>query len=320
MPRDENGRIEALGYLGLEVSDPDRWRHFATAILGLQAVDLPEGGFALRMDNSSARIFVAHGTADDIAFAGWEVRDAEALTALSSRLERLGVTVEHGTAELAARRRVAGLIRFADPEGNVQEAFYGALQKTDAPFISPTGARFKTGRQGLGHIVYACKDKAAMMDFFIDALGFCLSDHINTEVVPGRMLELSFLRCNGRHHSLALAPLPLPKKLVHLMCEVTSIDDVGRAMHRCLTEDIHLSFTLGRHSNDEMLSFYALSPSGFDIEYGWGGLEVDDESWHVLTHDCNSAWGHIFQRPPRPSTAAEGNQGSGGSGERRAGV
>lgn len=91
-------------------------------------------------------------------------------------------------------------------------------------------------------------------------------------------------------------------------------------MHRCLTEDIHLSFTLGRHSNDEMLSFYALSPSGFDIEYGWGGLEVDDESWHVLTHDCNSAWGHIFQRPPRPSTAAEGNQGSGGSGERRAGV
>jgi hypothetical protein len=28
---------------------------------------------------------------------------------------------------------------------------------------------------------------------------------------------------------------------------------------------------------------------------------VDDESWHVLTHETNSAWGHIFQRPPRPA-------------------
>lgn len=292
--------IEALGYLGLEVSSPDQWRQFATGHLGMQAVDLPEGGFCLRMDNAAARIFVSQGPADDIAFTGWEVRDASALAALATRLDQSEVTVEHGDAALAARRRVAGLIRFLDPEGNAHEAFYGALQKTNDPFISPTGVRFKTGRQGLGHIVYACSDKVPMMDFFINVLGFRLSDHINTEVVPGRMLELSFLRCNGRHHSLALAPLPVPKKLVHLMCEVTSIDDVGRAMHRCLADNVHLSFTLGRHSNDEMLSFYAQSPSGFDVEYGWGGLEVEDESWHVLTHDCNSAWGHIFQRPPRP--------------------
>ncbi|CAM4188506.1 Biphenyl-2,3-diol 1,2-dioxygenase 1 [Novosphingobium lubricantis] len=293
-------RIEALGYLGLEVSDPDQWRQFATGHLGMQAVDMPEDGFCLRMDNAAARIFVSQGPADDIAFAGWEVRDASALAALTIRLEQAGVRVEQEDAALAARRRVAGLVRFSDPEGNAHEAFYGALQKTNDPFISPTGVRFKTGRQGLGHIVYACRDKAAMMDFFIEALGFRLSDHINTEVVPGRPLELSFLRCNGRHHSLALAPLPVPKKLVHLMCEVTSIDDVGRAMHRCLADNVHLSFTLGRHSNDQMLSFYALSPSGFDVEYGWGGLEVEDESWHVLTHDCNSAWGHVFQRPPRP--------------------
>jgi hypothetical protein len=48
-----------------------------------------------------------------------------------------------------------------------------------------------------------------------------------------------------------------------------------------------------------MLSFYALSPSGFDVEFGWGGLEVDDESWHVKTHNTNSAWGHRFQFPPK---------------------
>lgn len=291
--------VEALGYIGIEVSDLAAWRNFATGTLGLHAVDNPRGGFDLRMDDYAVRIRVVEGDRDDLAFAGWEVRDAQALDALAASLAAADVAVEYGDAALAADRRVAGLIRFADPEGNQHEAFYGPLQKTNQPFISPTGATFKTGRQGLGHLVLSCTDKPAMMQFFIERLGMRLSDHINTEVVPGRPLSISFMRCNGRHHSLALAPVPIKKKIVHLMFEVMSLDDVGRAMSRCLADNVHLSFTLGRHSNDNMLSFYPMSPSGFDIEYGWGGIEVDEESWHVLTHDTNSAWGHIFQRPPR---------------------
>lgn len=297
--------IEALGYVGIEVSDLAAWRHFATEILGLQALDNPGGGFDLRMDDYAVRVRVLEGPRDDLAFAGWEVRDEKAMNALAARLDAAGVAVQHGDAALAAERRVTGLICFADPEGNAHEAFYGPLQKTNAPFISPTGARFKTGDQGLGHVVLSCTDKAEMLAFFIDLLGMRLSDTINTEVVPGRPLSIAFLRCNGRHHSLALAPVPIRKKIVHLMFEVLSIDDVGRAMDRCLKQGVHLSFTLGRHSNDAMLSFYPLSPSGFDIEFGWGGLEVDDETWHVLTHDTNSAWGHTFQRPPRPGKPAE---------------
>lgn len=293
--------IEALGYVGIEVSDLSNWHRFASAILGLQVVDNPAGGFDLRMDNYAVRIRVSEGPLDDLTVAGWEVRDEKALDKLAVRLEAEGVAIERGSAMLAAERRVAALIRFTDPEGNRHEAYFGPLQKAQDPFVSPIGVQFKTGRQGLGHIVLSCSNKPAMMKFFVDLLGFRLSDHINTEVVPGRPLEISFLRCNGRHHSLALAPVPLKKKIAHLMLEVASIDDVGRAMYRCLADDVHLSFTLGRHSNDDMLSIYPMTPSGFDIEYGWGGLEVDDESWHVLTHDRNSAWGHLFQRPPRPA-------------------
>ena len=78
------------------------------------------------------------------------------------------------------------------------------------------------------------------------------------------------------------------------------LDDVGRALYRCMDAGQHVSLPLGRHSNDDMLSFYPMTPSGFDIEYGWAGVEVDDETWHVVTHASNSAWGHRFQRPPRP--------------------
>jgi len=293
--------IEALGYIGIEVSDLARWRHFATLTLGLQAVDNPAGGFDLRMDNYAVRVRVTEGPRDDLLFTGWEVRDGAALEQLAARLAVAGVSVDRGDEALLKERRVAGLVRFADPEGNVHEAFFGPLQKTNVPFVSPTGTSFKTGRQGLGHIVLRCASKPAMMAFFVDLLGFRISDHIDTEIIPGRPISISFLRCNGRHHSLALAPVPIAKKIVHLMFEVTAVDEVGKAMYRCLADDVFLSFTLGRHSNDDMLSFYPMSPSGFDIEYGWGGLEVDDESWHVLTHDTNSAWGHFFQRPPRPA-------------------
>lgn len=295
------GEIEALGYVGLEVSDLAVWLAFARDILGLTAIERADGTIDLRMDSYATRIRLIEGPGDDIAYIGWEVCDARALASLSETLSNAGIDVAAGDSRLAADRRVAALIQFSDPEGGRHEAFYGPLQKTNAPFVSPCGVRFKTGRQGLGHVVLRCGDKSAMMEFFLDRLGFRLSDHIDTEVVPGLPLEISFLRCNGRHHSLALAPLPTAKRLIHLMIETDGIDDVGRALDRCNARGIHLSFTLGRHSNDEMLSFYALSPSGFDIEYGWGGLTIEDEAWHVLTHDTNSAWGHVYQRPPRPS-------------------
>jgi 2,3-dihydroxybiphenyl 1,2-dioxygenase len=296
--------IEALGYIGLEVSDLARWTDFAGATLGLQVVQREAGGVDLRMDDYAWRLRLTEGARDDLAFMGWEVKDAGQLQALADRLARAGVPVERLSGDIAAERCVADAIRFADPEGNACEAFYGPLQRTNRPMLSPQGVCFKTGRQGLGHIVLSCRDLEAMQAFYTDVLQFRLSDIINTEVVPGRPLSLRFLRCNTRHHSLALAPVPILKKIVHLMFEVENVDDVGRAMYRCLDAKVHLSMTLGRHSNDEMLSFYPLSPSGFDIEYGWGGLAVDDESWHVLTHQTTSAWGHRFQRPPKPVSDA----------------
>ena len=45
----------------------------------------------------------------------------------------------------------------------------------------------------------------------------------------GPPLWMRFLGCNPRHHSLALAPFPAPAGIVHLMIEVATLDDVGRA-------------------------------------------------------------------------------------------
>jgi 3,4-dihydroxy-9,10-secoandrosta-1,3,5(10)-triene-9,17-dione 4,5-dioxygenase len=111
---------------------------------------------------------------------------------------------------------------------------------------------------------------------------------------PGPPLWMRFLGCNPRHHSLALAPFPAEAGIVHLMIEVAALDDVGRAMDRCAKRGARVSATLGRHANDEMVSFYVWTPGGFDIEYGTGGRLVDDATWICRETTAVSLWGHSF--------------------------
>ena len=53
-----------------------------------------------------------------------------------------------------------------------------------------------------------------------------------------------------------------------------------------------LSMDIGKHPNDEMVSFYSRSPSGFDVEIGCGGRLVDDATWTVAEITKPSLWGH----------------------------
>ena len=98
-------------------------------------------------------------------------------------------------------------------------------------------------------------------------LGFGISDYILT---PFRAY---FMHINARHHSVALIETG-KQDLHHLMVELYSLDDVGQGYDIALGEPERIATTLGRHPNDCVTSFYLNSPSGFMLEYGWGGKEV----------------------------------------------
>jgi len=76
------------------------------------------------------------------------------------------------------------------------------------------------------------------------------------------------------------------------MFEARTLDDVGYTLDRLQTGGVPLSMGLGRHTNDQMVSFYSTSPSGFDVEFGWGGRRVDDATWSVSEITKPSLWGH----------------------------
>jgi len=287
--------VIGLGYVGLNVSNVDEWRAWARDFLGaMEAPPSPAGVARLRFDEYAWRIALEAGDQDDIAYAGFEVAGPAELAALKSRLVAAGVEMEDGDPGLIAERGVMELLRCRDPEGLTIEIYYGPTHLTQAPFLSPTGARFMTGEQGLGHIVLSTRDLAATRRFYLDLLGFRQSDTIRMATGPDFHVDLEFYYCNPRHHTLAVAPLPFtpPKRLHHLMVQVEDLDQVGFALDRVERTNTRLLQTLGRHSNDKMVSFYVATPSGFELEYGYDAVKVDEATWTMARHDKISAWGH----------------------------
>jgi 2,3-dihydroxybiphenyl 1,2-dioxygenase len=286
--------IAQLGYLGLSVGKLDAWEGFATAVLGLEISRREaDGSLALRMDDNDWRIALHPGEADDVAYLGWEVPDEETLLALSELLKASGVAVREGTSELAKARRVRGLVEFVEPSGIASEVYYGPLVRHEQPFRSPrVHAGFVTGEQGLGHVVLMVRDFDATSRFYRDLLGFRVSDYVELEPAKNVHITICFLHANARHHSLAFAAAPLPKRLNHFMLQTAELDDVGRTLDLCQEHDVAIAQTLGRHTTDRMVSFYAVTPSGFQVEVGWGAREVDDRTWQVQTHKSGTVWGH----------------------------
>ena len=278
--------IQALGYLGVGSDKLDDWTAFAVNWLGMQAVDRGAGLRAFRMDDRKQRLVIDRALADGQRYFGWELADAAALHALAAKLERACVAVTREPASVADQRFVRDVISFADPAGNRLEAFHGA-QVADEPFRPGRNiAGFRTGVQGMGHVLLLVADVQAALVFYRDLLGFRISDYMSAPV------NAYFLHANPRHHSIALVQAPV-NRIHHLMVELYSLDDVGQAYDLLMTQPERVVATLGRHSNDLMTSFYQRTPSDIYVEYGWGGREVDDATWqpHEIP-TLRSYWGH----------------------------
>ncbi len=279
-------QVQALGYVGVRATSLDDWASFGEKLLGLQLAEKTQSQLRFRMDDRKQRILVAEDAGNGAAFFGWELADAAALDAMAARLERAGVRVHRGDAALCAQRAVAGLVWCEDPLGNRVELIHGA-ESTEAPFVPGRPiSGFRTGVLGMGHAVLWVPEIDRMLGFYRDILGFKVSDYIT------QPFRAYFFHCNARHHSLALIENPQPK-LHHLMLETFMMDDVGQAYDIAQEQEKRVATTLGRHVNDYMLSFYNYSPSGFLVEYGWGGRTIDDPNWTASEVTSGpSLWGH----------------------------
>ena len=283
----------ALGYIGVRSTRLDDWSSYATGLLGMQQVDRGGAVRAYRMDDRKQRLIVTGDEGDGLAFLGWEVADGAALAALAARLEANGIAVRRAPRALADERHVSDLIVFHDPAGNRLEAFHGPQLASDPFRPGRPISGFRTGALGMGHAVLNVADVEPLLPFYRDVLGFHVSDYGLTPY------KLYFFHVNGRHHSFAMVGSGR-QGLHHFMVELCSLDDVGQGYDLAQLEDDRVAYTLGRHTNDHMTSFYSHSPSGFFVEYGWGGRVIDPTTWEPHeTFDGPSFWGHerLYMEP-----------------------
>jgi 2,3-dihydroxybiphenyl 1,2-dioxygenase len=285
-----------MAYLGLLTPAASEWRSFGADILGLQAIeDGANGSLRFRMDEADCRLWIHPGERNDIAYIGWTTGGERSAVELGERIEVAGTRVARGTEEEAAARKVAGFCWFVDPAGFRHELCWGQHETPNAFLPGRPMSGFKTGEQGMGHIVLLVPDLRESDLFYREAMGF----HVSDRIVDGPR-ELLFYHCNGRHHSLAIgSPGPGISGAHHLMLEVNALDDVGRAVDLCALHDFPVSKSIGCHSNDRMVSAYLFSPSVLRIEYGHGGVAIHD-LWEPKTYSATSIWGHKELRPDLP--------------------
>lgn len=290
--------IKALGYLVITTTKAGEWDRFLTEVVGvMRGAGAPAGVAFYRVDDRPFRFWIQEGAEDRLTAAAYEVGSADELAALRAVIAAKR-PVEDGSADEARARGVAAFFRTSDPAGNGLEFFHGDT-RDDVAFVSPAGVSgFVTGEMGMGHAVFATPNFDECHAFY-ESIGFSDTDiprfHFSDE--PGDPgMGFAFMHAdNGRHHSVALAEMPVPPSAcIHVMLEMRTMSDVGKCHDRMRLARVPESATLGRHVNDQTFGFYMQTPGGFDLEVGCDPLVIDPANWVPTAHLQPSEWGHVW--------------------------
>jgi len=294
--------VSAIGYLRIASTDPAAWMAFGTDVLGLMDAgrEDSQGARFLRMDDHPFRFMIEAADSDGLLAAGLEFPDEGAWQSTLEALRSAGHEVTAGPEAEAARRCVSAYATTRDPGGNTLELYWG--RKLDyRPLVSPVGVpgfvtRWQSsGDLGFGHAVLPAPDIEASTAFYTQLIGTGLTDILLLEALDARV---HFMHANNpRQHSIALYSDAHPAGIVHMMVEVESMDEVGRAMDRAKAAGAHTLATLGRHINDNMCSVYLLAPGGIAVEYGYDGLLIDWEDYVCTYSTEGDLWGHEYHFP-----------------------
>ena len=286
--------VTELGYIGLDVGDLGAWRALASDILGMEFVEDAVGA-RLRMDYWHQRIVLHQGAADDLRYAGFRVSGPETFWGMQRQLKELGVKFEVASPAETEARHVLEFLKLEDPTGLPVEIFHGPQVDYHAPFRPGRGmhGKFRVGAQGLGHMIIGEKGIAASERFYREALGMRGSVDARFEL-GGQSIAPMFLHCNERQHTIAFGIPGSSKRLQHFMVEVDTLNDVGQAYELARERKAPILMDLGCHQNDQMVSFYMQTPSGFFCEYGWGGRSSLAQSEYNVRGDV---WGHNIVDP-----------------------
>ena len=285
-----------LGYIVIETDRFADWRRFGRDAIGMHLDETLREVMRFRLDDNECRFVLQRGPAEDVTALGWQIDDHATFDEILSRVTRHGVPITEGTAEEALLRGVERLTRFPGPNGLTQEIFTRARRGT-TPLDMAVRGGFVIGEGGIGHVAVPSKKPHQVRGYYDAVFDARLTDYID-ETISGLRFKIRFLRVNQRHHSVAIAAVnrlpinPVRTRVQHLNIQVADLDDMTASYQRVQELGFHMALAVGQHTNDKELSYYAVTPSGFEWEVGWNPIVVDETTWVPTTHQGISVWGH----------------------------
>jgi 2,3-dihydroxybiphenyl 1,2-dioxygenase len=284
-----------LGYVVIETQRFTNWRRFGVDAIGMHLDTLDTDAMRFRLDDHQCRFLLRRGSAEDVTAIGWQIDDHETFDQILSRVVDRGVPVVEGAPEEATLRGVERLWRFPGPKGLIQEVFTTPV-RDETPLAMRTSG-FVTGEGGMGHIAITTTKPHQLSGYYDTVFDARLTDYID-ETISGVKLKIRFLRVNNRHHSVAVAATqrvrvdPIRTRIQHLNIQVAALDDMTQSYQRVRELGFDMALSVGQHTNDRELSYYARTPSGFEWEVGWNPITIDESTWEPSTHKGISIWGH----------------------------
>ena len=284
-----------LGYVVIETYKFAAWTRFGRDAIGMQLDEMVPDTIRFRLDANECRFPLRRGPAEDVVALGWQLDDDATFDGISRRVIDHGVPAGEGTEEEAALRGVERFLRFPGPNGLTQE-IYTVARTGPLPLDIP-GSGFVTGAGGLGHVAVTTKKPCELRGCFSHVFDARLSDYID-ETINSMKLKVPFLRVNERHHTLAIASVnalpinPIRSRVQHVNVQAATLDDMVASYQRVRQLGFEMALSVGQHTNDKELSYYARTPSGFEWEVGWNPIVVDESTWKPTTHQGISIWGH----------------------------
>ncbi|RKP53621.1 VOC family protein [Pararobbsia silviterrae] len=257
---------------------PERLVAFYERMLDLRVVGRDASGIV--MTGPARGIIVGNAGSDDAPYYAYAVRDRAALDRLAQRLGAHAVDVSTLDDPLFE----AGAVRFADPQGR---RFVFGVAKA-APGLEGAPAR-------LQHTVFQSTDLENVVRFFVDAVGFTLSDEVVDD--DGRLM-VAFLRSDDEHHTLAFFR-GSRDEWDHHCYETNEWNDIRDWGDRFAQAEIPIFFGPGRHGPGNNLFFMVTDPDGNRLEFSAELERVDADKapgvWPQSERTLNS-WGRAWIR------------------------
>jgi catechol 2,3-dioxygenase-like lactoylglutathione lyase family enzyme len=192
--------------------------------------------------------------------------DRASVDALYAHAKGLGARIDGAPAVLAGSAGGGYGFRLHTPEGHPLSISSDVERHAEA--LDDRSRPTK-----LSHVVLNSADVPAQTEFFLDVLGFRLSDST---------AMMDFERCCSDHHSVAFARGNGPS-LNHMAYEMPNVDGLMRGAGRLRKNGFPIEWGVGRHGPGNNVFSYFVEPNGFVAEYTAEVEQVDD---NYVFHDA----------------------------------